>query len=966
MRIGQEQGCPGRWDGRVMQAIYDEYGEKTAYLDIIKELGIGKDVIVAESNLETLFQFLIKMVEIGDQSVLIVGGTRTVASIYERLEGTERVSIGLFTTRDRIGDERNYICAHRNVAFEVDATKFRISVLVLDEKYLPPEYISRLVGHLCRENTQMVVYRVGEFDGLCKGTIVPLLIHGAACISGIIRDTLPGTEKAVEGRKIRICDCLNAVFDDCLEAVHMIRKAAAEDGFEIISKDALSSQSRRIRLYCKQRCCTTKIPERTRKCGCSFEIVLSRLFPGTRYKVTKMNNKHDHELYPSDTRYLLLNSHQIQLIQTMKKSKISNSMINRVMSDLYAEDFCLTKRQIRVLMKGTMKGRVHVMETEELRQATVSKGGECYIKTELDHEGKSMRTAILCFDTFEVSRITKARGDVLFIDGTQVSNKLKWECTPITMVDDNLALQSAGTLFSVKSTAEVYAWFLQILRTILERREPEKQGTVTIITDEDLALCSAIETCSGESQLFNHVICSWHKSRNFEKELMKCGLNPDERKWASALFQRICRSPKKSVVDEAVRTLQKHENQGLQSYMKEHVIPLLRKFSRAYIPCFTAGYNVSSLSESTNALIKSGMGNCNYTLLEIRDLIRKAFYRKNVAAYERELHRFPRTSDFLWKEFRVKVPPRIEEMLIGSVLKAVRLVESAPGHYKDPKHPGEDFQVTWPDCECGKLRYAGLPCSHIIRYGLDHDENPMMLINRRFRPDFDRVYMQITKPAVERWSIWRPELCERYNNTKSMIDKIKETDVFLARNVRDRNEEEESEDDLPSVPSIGEGEDPTGRVQGDARKATSRFNSIMRLAREVARHASVSDDMTSNIMHMLESQLTGIVERQGDAITEYDAQGQGKGRPRRSRISAAYERRTRVTCKVCQLLGFPAQHNPLNCRHRRRVAEIGNEADRAYEGSAHTRCRICGCRGHNSKRCLSLSQYQYERIVKQK
>ena len=73
-----------------------------------------------------------------------------------------------------------------------------------------------------------------------------------------------------------------------------------------------------------------------------------------------------------------------------------------------------------------------------------------------------------------------------------------------------------------------------------------------------------------------------------------------------------------------------------------------------------------------------------------------------------------------------------------------------------------------------------------------------------------------------------------------------------------------------------------------------------------------------------------------------------------------------MMCKVCQLLGFPAQHNPINYRHRRRVAEIGNEADRASEGSVHARCRICGCLRHNSKRCLSLSQYYYERIVKQK
>lgn len=52
--------------------------------------------------------------------------------------------------------------------------------------------------------------------------------------------------------------------------------------------------------------------------------------------------------------------------------------------------------------------------------------------------------------------------------------------------------------------------------------------------------------------------------------------------------------------------------------------------------------------------------------------------------------------------------------------------------YFDPYFPDEKFNIDFPNCECGKIQYSGLPCSHIMRWSLDHKINPMLNVSERY------------------------------------------------------------------------------------------------------------------------------------------------------------------------------------------------------------------------------------------
>ena len=178
-------------------------------------------------------------------------------------------------------------------------------------------------------------------------------------------------------------------------------------------------------------------------------------------------------------------------------------------------------------------------------------GGICRIMEVEDENGRKKRMAVLAIDKCEVSNLQSYNGNPLFIDGTNVPNRLHWELTMITLVDRHLGIQPGGVMFSLYTNVEVYHWFLQQLIDILGEKK------MTIITDEDLAMGSCIDkhnsTCTPENRI-THILCSWHKSKDFEKKMSSCNLTNDEKENIRSLWKRICYSAKKEVVEKSIET----------------------------------------------------------------------------------------------------------------------------------------------------------------------------------------------------------------------------------------------------------------------------------------------------------------------------------------------------------------------------------------------------------------------------
>lgn len=90
----------------------------------------------------------------------------------------------------------------------------------------------------------------------------------------------------------------------------------------------------------------------------------------------------------------------------------------------------------------------------------------------------------------------------------------------------------------------------------------------------------------------------------------------------------ICYSHNKDEVDRVIQFLLKHCSPGLAKYLNQNVIPILNKFTPAYIIVFCLGKNVSPVGESANSLIKSTISSRYYRLVQIKSESIILFKRK--------------------------------------------------------------------------------------------------------------------------------------------------------------------------------------------------------------------------------------------------------------------------------------------------------------------------------------------------
>lgn len=220
------------------------------------------------------------------------------------------------------------------------------------------------------------------------------------------------------------------------------------------------------------------------------------------------------------------------------------------------------------------------------------------------------------------------------------------------------------------------------------------------------------------------------------KELNKATRDEQLKRDIAENFKKVCYSPSRRVANDSLNRISTH-HLGINEYIASSIEPYLNKFARSYIDNFTRGYNTTSAGESIN-LIKSDMSASNYTLLEMKKIIIRKFDRKEIIREETYfLHN--QKEGILENRFGVRVRSNIKEKLTASLLKSTRLMEVASEDgddpdfttYYDPEDPDKalyktnEFQYS-----CLKLKFSGMPCSHLIRKNIDRNKNPFLLLRK--------------------------------------------------------------------------------------------------------------------------------------------------------------------------------------------------------------------------------------------
>ena len=661
-------------------------------------------------------------------------------------------------------------------------------------------------------------------------------------------------------------------FGDNAEAFRVLRSMALGAGFDIAARQSKSSE------YGEFRCRKGGRVKggTTGKCDCPFLIKTSPSpFGGIYIRLDdSLCLTHNHALEPDHYAHLLLPTDVEDMIAELSRSGIKPVQI---MKFLEARGLRLSSLQVQWITK---RHRVLDFENETEQLELMMKGLDgsfvkFYRATVANEEHRW--GALTCTGT-ELENL-KAYGDVIFLDGTYCNLKKKWEVVPITCITTDGNLASGGIFYGAMSNEMVYKWLLSELWELRMRDGGVRWRTV--VTDEDTAFVAAFREFNlwalrnGHNTFLRHVLCAFHKERNFDSQLVRCGMSKSERGRAKELFKDICYCPHRGHVDTCTAEL-RSMNAKLGKYMSKEIDPLLGNFSRAYLSDVHAlGFNTTSPAESMNRLLKHGLSGIPslvasrrhfVTVLHDHDqnvVLKLARRRHPVIAkgwVPSDLYRFigRKTADAIMHECRQR--NRIEITLkqgqwVGEFSPQslapqdiARLVFLA----RDMDKRDLVYELTINACQCGLLQFRGIPCSHILQL-------------------YEKLCMEFPKHLIHcRW-------CRNVDTDEGAAPYAEGLDIS----------DESQEAQAPKE---------------DTDSSKQRYNVVFGLAKQIASRASRNKEVAERCIRTLRGLLHEMIELPPEDASEYtdesaprnqeprdivdvvDAIGRPKGRPRTKRL----------------------------------------------------------------------------------
>ena len=691
---------------------------------------------------------------------------------------------------------------------------------------------------------------------------------------------------------------------------------------------------------------------RTRKTGCEWKLGIGPTEDG-KWHITKPPTKeHNHRLTPEKFATFTLPDETLDLIRQMLDAGIEPSKIQRFLARNGTDD--VTTLQIRKI--AGRDDSIALPETEDLREYMRDVGG-LFERMEVRIADSVYVHAVYTATPFELENL-KRFGNVIWLDGTQRQNRLRWEIMPVTLIDPFKRIRSGGVFFVSRSDQTIIKW---VLETLLKNEELVSI-LQTVITDEDSAFIPAFCQVMREHPDLNvaHVLCAFHKEQNYMRKVAKAGLTHVQRETARDLFKVVCYSPHRMACEEALKDIA-GLSPKLSKYLEKHVRPVLDKFARSHLGnVFTKGYNTTSPAESHNNQLKRTMIDGRvYTLKQMRMDITLSHRNAELVARERMASSFV-NDHFTLDRYDVMLSPSIRGEIDAALAQAEALVcEPEKGIVFHPDVPQYPFHVVLEDeitCDCGRIGHAGMACPHILaaianESGDPREHFPIELYDPWFIDTEDAVLIPVNRHGA---------LAE---------DSDEEED-------KDENKEDVMADSFPAGNPL-EDADTKGLPFGERDAITlltdkprfteqkERYLSLLHLAKCIAsmgsRNRDVSVRVTDELQGLLDRLLdlpettagasAGTSDDSDEPPTEthvvdvHDASHRSRGRPRK-RESPIEAFRANRTCILC------GKRHPLE--HCDRYPEYAAAVDHNLENvedTGHRRCSICAGIGHNKKTC---------------
>jgi predicted DNA-binding protein len=511
-------------------------------------------------------------------------------------------------------------------------------------------------------------------------------------------------------------------FNTAQEALDMLSGCAERMGFKLRRRDVLSSSY--IRCYCSLGD-RSKGEHKSKKTGCPFKFGLSARSEGDgiAYFVKKACLNHNHELQRRTI--VSLEDEAKQTVASMKKLGFRPWQI----CGFVAERYHVNITSFDVHRVGVnLEPELFAQETDALEHA-MGQNGRCEFFT-IPGGTTEVRVGVFT-QTPEEAENLQRYGDVIFLDGTDITTSLRWDAFPITVVDANRQIRCGGLFQLGLQTTEVFSWVLHLILSCV--------GDLwnVLFTDEDSALMSAVPPFCQEThhELF-HYICVWHKYNNIVKHIRSAHLPKEATEELIKLASIICHSRDEEEVREALERMIERAP-DLRFYLTNNVAERLPQFADCFKGAvFTLGMRSPGVSESGNHMIKSRLPNRMLTAVEFRETF-TSIYRQKIAFQVTSLG--PLMSPLvrqLRDQFGIVLACRTAALVDRIQARALRhefeYEWRSEGEIicKDGKRV---FAMKPDACQCGDTVSLGLPCCHLVRlHQLLSESFPAFLINPRW------------------------------------------------------------------------------------------------------------------------------------------------------------------------------------------------------------------------------------------
>ncbi|XP_020262940.1 protein FAR1-RELATED SEQUENCE 5-like [Asparagus officinalis] len=250
------------------------------------------------------------------------------------------------------------------------------------------------------------------------------------------------------------------------------------------------------------------------RCGCNARMVIGLDRSTEKWVVRKLTSKHNGHPLTTPTRVKKHYSHRTlhraqstkRLIDTLDNQGLRPSAICKVVDVAHGnEQGSLTQQECQAQLRLKRRNNVGHECVNIVRQFQEKKVSDPQFYFALDLENDGTMRSVFWMDGRSRTSYLQF-GDVVCFDVTYRTNNLKLPFAPFTGVNHHRQSTLFGCALLADETEETFIWLFSQWLKCMSGIAP-----VTIITDQDKAMCGAIHKVFPKTR---HRFCSWHLRRN--------------------------------------------------------------------------------------------------------------------------------------------------------------------------------------------------------------------------------------------------------------------------------------------------------------------------------------------------------------------------------------------------------------------------------------------------------------------